>query len=87
MPKKTICITIYTSKFYLKIMGDTMETIIKKLITLALAWILDPANIKKVIEWVIDYIDKKAKENPDTDFWDVIDEIIDVVVETVHKRL
>jgi len=63
-----------------------METIIKKLLTLMLSWIMNPENIKKIINWTVEFIDKKAKENPDQNFWDFLDEVIDMLIEAIAGR-
>ena len=58
----------------------------KKLIEFVLGWLMDPENIKKIITWVVEFVDKKAKENPEENFWDQLDDIFDFIKELIETK-
>ena len=61
-----------------------MNIIVKKLLEYLLAWLMNPENIKKMVTWAIDFIDKKAKEEG-VNMWDRLDAIIDTIIEVLDK--
>ena len=63
-----------------------MNTIMKRLVEMAMAWLLNPENLTMIATWIIEYVDRQAKENPDRNYWDVLDEIIDMILNAISAR-
>ncbi len=55
-----------------------IEKLVMMLLKMLVDYLLDPANVKKLFKMVLDYVDKKAKEQGE-DVWDVLDRMFDEV--------
>lgn len=63
-----------------------MNAIAKRVLEIALAWLMNPENLKKMVLWTIEFVDRKAKENPEVNYWDTLDEVIDMLIEAFEGK-